>query len=114
MATPTEDLDRDLRRVRAGLRQAGVSDPLLRSVETRALRTGRRQTGLWPTNREARWRLDPTHPQYGSEFDCKTILLRLLGMMLEFRNAPTVDDATRATLERYLGHPIQAGSYRDP
>jgi hypothetical protein len=114
MTTPTEELDRDLRRIRAGLRQAGVSDPLLRSVETRALRTGRRQTGPWPTNREARWRLDPAHPQYGSEADCKTILLRLLGMMLEFRNAPSVDDATRETLEAYLGHPIQAGSYRDP
>lgn len=114
MATPTEDLDRDLRRVRAGLRQARVSDRLLRSIETRALKTGRRLTGQWPTNRAARWRLDLAHPQYGSESDSKTILLRLFGMMLEFRNAPTVDAGTQEILEAYLGRPIQEGNYRDP
>jgi hypothetical protein len=52
-------------------------------------------------------------PQYGSESDCKTILLRLYATLLEFEGAPTVDPGTRSTLERHLGRPIVPDSFRD-
>jgi hypothetical protein len=108
-----EILDRDLRTARKGLREGGVPTKLLDVIGTRALRSQRRQTGLFKSNRAARWKLDPADPQYGTEVDCKLINLRLLGMMLEFRNAPVVDDETRQTLERYLGQPIRPDAYRD-
>jgi hypothetical protein len=106
-------LNRDLRKVRAGLRISGVPNKLLDNIGTRALRSGRRQTGTNQSNRASRWRLDPTDPQFGLEADCKMILLRLYGMMLEFTNAPQVDDETKATLEKYLGQPIRPAEYRD-
>lgn len=34
-------------------------------------------------------------------------------MMLDFKNAPTVDDATRTLLEQYVDTPIAPGTYRD-
>jgi len=41
------------------------------------------------------------------------ILIRLLGMILEFEGAPAVDDATQEVLARYIDHPPMAGQYRD-
>lgn len=41
------------------------------------------------------------------------ILLKLYAEMLEFKNAPSVDEATKRILENYLGHQIEQGSYRD-
>jgi hypothetical protein len=115
MPLPTlAEIDHDLRTVRKSLRAAGVPQSLLNSVRTRALKTGRRQTGPHKGNRADRWDVDTGDPQYGSETDCKLILLRLYAMMLEFKNAPNVDDPTKSTLEKYLGRPIQKGQYRDP
>lgn len=110
---PISRLNADLRAVRRGVRQAGVPDKVLDYIGTRALRSGRRQTGVFRSNRMSRWKLDPADPQYGSEEDCKLIHLRLLAMLMEFRGAPAIDDATREVLERHLGQPIRPGSYRD-
>ncbi len=41
------------------------------------------------------------------------MLLRLLGMMVTFADAPTVDAQTQAVLENYLGRRIVPASYRD-
>ena len=108
-----DQLDRDLRAVRRGLRAAGIPGRVLTAITTRAQKSGRRTTGQFRSNREPRWRLQTGDPQYGQETDCKIIELQLLGMMLEFVNAPRVDDATAAVLARYIGHPPLAGSYRD-
>ncbi|WP_143296807.1 hypothetical protein [Burkholderia pseudomallei] len=85
------------------------------SIETRALRSGRRQTGEFQSNRQSRWRLNPADPQYGSEEDCKVILIILFAQLLLFRNAPRLNDPVVVQiLERdYLNHPIEVGSYRD-
>jgi len=107
-------IDEHRRTVKKALRDAGARTKLLSAIETRALRSGRRQTGKYQSNRGSRWRLDPNDPQYGSEWDCKVIQLRLMGMCLQFDNAPVVPNDIRALLEKdYVGQPIIAGSYRD-
>ncbi len=104
----------DLRTVKKALRDAGVPNKLVQSIETRALRSARRQTGIHQTNRQSRWRLAPGNPQYGTEADCKIILLRLIGMMLAFDNPPKIDTSVRELLERcYIGQEIISASYRD-
>ena len=114
MPEPTlEQIEHDLRIVRRGLKDAGAPQSVLNSIKTRALKTGRRQTGPHKGNRANRWDVSTDDRQYGSEPDCKMILLKLYAEMLEFKNAPTVDEATKQTLEKYLGHQIEHGTYRD-
>lgn len=116
MPYPTDlgEVGQDLRGVKTAFRQAGVPTRLINGIETRALRSGRRQTGEFQSNREARWQLEPADPQYGAEIDCKIILIRLLGMLLEFRNAPTVSAETKELIEtKYLGRTASPGTYRD-
>ena len=100
--------------VKRALRVAGVPDKLVTSIETRALRSARRQTGAFQSNRQSRWQLQPEDPQYGTEIDCKVILLRLFGMMLAFDDPPEVDPVVRSLLERcYMGRTLEGASYRD-
>lgn len=106
-------LDGDLRRNRRLLRDAAVPERVLAGVRTRAQQSGRRTTGQHRSNRARRWRLQPADPQYGTEADCKSIELRLFGMMLEFVNAPDVSDEARDLLSLYLGKSPEPGSYRD-
>src|SRR5690349_9894056 len=100
--TEIEELNHDIRVVRRGLRAAGVPSNLISGISTRATKSGRRQTGEFRSNRDPRWKLKPNDPQYGIEEDCKTIELRLLGMMCEFVNAPVPDDAAREILAKYI------------
>ena len=92
--------------------------PGCRGGSWQPLRLVRRSPVVWTTgqfrsNREPRWRLQPADPQFGAEADSKIIELRLApGMMLEFVNAPTVDEATSGVLARYIGHPPVAGTNR--
>ena len=111
--TEIEELNHDIRVVRRGLRAAGVPSNLISGISTRATKSGRRQTGEFRSNRDPRWKLKPNDPQYGIEEDCKTIELRLLGMMCEFVNAPVPDDAAREILAKYIGHVPVPGTYRD-
>jgi hypothetical protein len=111
-ATTTE-LDKELRVVRKSLREASVPDKLLRAIETRALRTGRKLTGDFQTNRQPRWQIPANWPQYGTEVDCKLILLRLFATLLEFDGAPSVGAAARHILEKRLGRPLVQNGFRD-
>ena len=114
LPTTVEQVDSDRKTVKKALLKAGVPAKLISGIETRALRSGRRQTGQFKSNRDSRWTLKPNDPQYGTELDCKIILLRLLGMLLQFDDAPEIDDATRKILEeKYLGSSIVPGIYRD-
>lgn len=108
-----DEINKDLTSVRKQLRSAGVPTNLLSGISTRALRSQRRQTGEFQSNRQSRWTLDPRDPQYGTEVDCKLIELRLLGMLFEFVNAPVLQDETLQLLGKYLGHPPVSGLYRD-
>lgn len=107
-------VDADRQTIKAAFRAAGVPAAIISGIETRALRSGRRQTGQFQSNRNPRWTLQVADPQYGTELDCKIIQLRLMGMLLQFDGAPAINPAAQALLEvHYLGSPIIAGSYRD-
>jgi hypothetical protein len=70
------------------LREAGVPPKLSTSIETKALRTGRKVTGEHATNRHSRWAVNPANPQYASERDAQIIFIILCAMIFEFQNAP--------------------------
>jgi hypothetical protein len=118
--TPLQLLNADRAALKRLLRANGFPPKLIVATETRALKSGRRQTGHFKSNRDWRWTLIHDHPvrgtdpQYGTEEDCKKILMVLLLTMLEFKNAPDIDDPAIATLAgRYLGRPIERESFRD-
>ena len=100
--------------LKKALRKAGIHKKLIGAVETRALKSGRRKTGEFPSNRDPRWSLKPGDPQIGTELDCRLIYLKLWGMILSFANAPEIPPDAKATLEAYLGTPVVPGTYRDP
>lgn len=115
-----KELDHDIRELKRILKNNGFPSKLISAIETRALRSGRRQTGVFKSNRQSRWTLisgHPVHgtdPQYGTEQDCKTILIILLLTTLEFQNAPFIDDNKINELsERYLGRALEPGTFRD-
>lgn len=108
-----KQLDLDIRAARTALKDAGVPDGLINAIGTRALRSGRRTTGEFKSNRASRWTLKLADPQYGTEEDCKLILLRLYGTLLEFEGAPDIDEATAQMFARRLGRPLGKDSFRD-
>ena len=115
-ALPTDvaAADEDRVRVKRAFRLAGAPADLITGIETRALRSGRRLTGEFQSNRNPRWTLQAGDPQFGTELHCKIIQLRLMGMLLQFDVAPTIDAGARELLEtRYLGSPAESGTYRD-
>jgi len=103
-----EELDRDIKELTKVLKANGFPDKLINAIKTRALRSGRRQTGVFKSNRHSRWTLIHDHPehgtdpQYGTEEDCKIILIRLLLTTLEFLNAPRINDTL---IEEWLAEP---------
>ena len=104
----------DLKDLKRGLRDMGVPSRLVTAVETRALRSGRRQTGRHQSNRQSRWRLLPNDPQYGTELDSKIVLVKLLSQILEFQDAPLPTDEVDMLARKYLERTPIAGQYRDP
>lgn len=112
--TSVDEIKADRRAVRRAFRAAGVEQKLLVGIETRATKSGRRQTGTFRSNRDPRWNLVENDPQYGTEKDCRIIELRLVGFLLAFVNPPVVDEQTITLLvERYLGAEPEPGTYRD-
>jgi hypothetical protein len=83
-----EQVRLDFTAAKAALRAAGIPAKLIGSIGTKALRTGRKQTGEHATNRQNRWTINPANPQYASERDSLIIFMILCAMMLEFENAP--------------------------
>jgi hypothetical protein len=113
---PYPELDQvrtDLKAAKAALRASGVSQKLITSIETKALRTGRKQTGEHATNRQSRWAINPGNPQYATELDCRVIFIILCAMMFEFDHAPPLALEARTLFEFYLGKQIVAGTYQD-
>lgn len=114
MVIPLLEFNNDLRSLKRALGRLGMPAALIRAVETRALRSGRRMTGQFRSNRQSRWNLDPQDPQYGSEQDCKAVLVRLLLQVLEFDGAPPVTQEVSDIALKYLGRGLAPGSYCDP
>jgi hypothetical protein len=52
-----DELNADMRRLKGFLRSHAFPPNLISAIETRALRSGRRQTGVFQSNRTPRWRL---------------------------------------------------------
>lgn len=99
---------------------AESTNRVLTNLETRALRTGRKVTGAHRTNRDPRWRLVSTHPQYAEEISCRVIHVRLLAQIFCFAGAPTLmDQRLKEIMERYYliedreRRPVLAGSFKD-
>ena len=113
---PYPDLEQvriDFKAAKKALRVAGVHAKLITSIETKALRTGRKQTGEHATNRQSRWAINPRSPQYASESDSRIIFLILCAMIFEFENAPPLAEEVRPLFETYLGKTIKPGTYQD-
>lgn len=108
-----QDVERHMGAVRTALRSAGVPAKTIQSIATKALKTGRKVTGEFRTNRDNRWILSPSHPQYGTEHDCKTVFVKLCAQIFCFDNAPEIELELSVILELYLGHSIAPNSYRD-
>jgi hypothetical protein len=108
-----EQVRLDFAAVRPHLRSAGLPQRLIASIETKALRTGRKTTGEHATNRAARWSVPAQHPQYSTERDARAIFIILCGMLFEFTNAPALTQPLREIFARYLPEPLLPGSYKD-
>ena len=96
------------------LRNNGISQKVIQSVKTRALRSARRQTGEFPSNRHSRWKLKRRDPQYGTEKQSKLVCIKLLLDLLQFENAPTLQPADQEIVEKMAGRKVISGTYRDP
>lgn len=122
------DVDLHFAAMGAALRAVGVPPNVVGAIRTKALRTGRKVTGEFATNRDPRWTLATKHPQFGTELDCKIIFVKLAAQIFCFDNAPAMPAAlTRVKSEikelaphlqticetHYLGHQILPNSYRD-
>lgn len=108
------DVIRDEAAMKDALKAAGLSTPLLGQISVKALKTQRRQTGIYQTNRDPRWQRPLLDPQYGTEIDCHIILVKLYGQIFCFDGAPPLEAVLKTRIEDYyLGYPIVPGSYRD-
>lgn len=115
MATfpPLDDVQTHTKEVRRLLLANGVPSRVISAIQTKAYRTGRKVTGEHATNRDARWTLILTHPQYGSEYDCKVIFVKLCAQIFCFDNAPELHEPLKGALQLYLDEPIAPNTYRD-
>ncbi len=87
---------------------------LTRKIQLQVRRTPRRQTGPYKTNRESRWKLDPTHPDYTAADQIPRIEAKLFATTLDFEGAPKVPSSVRAAAAEILGHQPAPGAYRCP
>jgi hypothetical protein len=84
-------------------------------VALQVRRSPRRQTGVYKTNRENRWTLDPQHPDYTAKDQIPLIEAKLFAMALGFDGAPEdLPDDVRQAAAAILGKQVQAGSYNCP
>lgn len=84
-------LDSEIKIIKEHLRKIEVPTKMVQSIETKSLRSGRRMTGKFKSNRQSRWKLSPSDPQYGEEYQCKLIFIKLIGKLMKFKNAPKFD-----------------------
>jgi hypothetical protein len=87
---------------------------IAKKIELQVRRTPRRQTGLYKTNRECRWALDPKHPDYTAAAQIKPIEAKLMSQALSFEHAPGIPVEVQAAAAKILGHDLVIGAYRCP
>jgi hypothetical protein len=87
---------------------------ICKKVELQVRRTPRRQTGLYKTNRECRWKLDPQHPDYTALDQIFPIEAKLLAQTLSFDGAQKAPDAVSMAASVVLGDKPEAGTYKCP
>lgn len=87
---------------------------ITKKVELQVRRTPRRLTGLYKTNPDCRWTLDPKHPDYTSAAQIKPIEAKLLSQALSFDHAPNVPADVSDAAAKILGHVLAAGIYKCP
>lgn len=89
---------------------------LLPKVQTKAYLTDRRQTGIYPTNREARWEAHPQSPQFATYLDCIYVEVKLLAQVLEFSGAPELEfpEEISTQIETVIDGDLKPGAFRCP
>jgi hypothetical protein len=108
------NIDDHLKTLRTYFCQQGYPK-LVERVWRAAARTPRRQTGLYKTNRETRWNLNPSHPEFSTEQECKEVAAKLLAQVLEFDGAPAPTEAeVMEPATAILVYGPTPGSYRCP
>jgi hypothetical protein len=88
---PLSEVEQHIKLVRKALRDAGVPQKTIKSIQTKALKTARKQTGEHATNRASRWTLAAVHPKYATQHDCKIIFVKLCAQVFCFDGAPKMD-----------------------
>ena len=104
-------INKDLKIIKKQLRKVDVPNKAIQSIGTRALRSGRRLTGEFRSNRNSRWLLSYNDPQYGTEIHCKLIFIKLLGRLMQFDRAPITTDTIKC-FGVYLN--FETLPYKDP
>jgi hypothetical protein len=108
------NIDDHLGTLRRYFRQQGYPK-LVERVWRAAARTPRRQTGLYKTNRETRWKLNLPHPEFSTKQECKEVAAKLLAQVLEFDGAPTpTEPEVIESATAVLGYGPTPGRYRCP
>ncbi len=102
-----KSLDSKITIVKEVLKKYGVSTKAIASIETRALRSSRRQTGEFLSNRQVRWKLKRKDPQYSTRVDAKKILLGLLISVAEFCGFPCLEQDDRSLMEMIAKRKLQ-------
>lgn len=95
VALSLEQIEADRKAIKVAMQAAGIPPSAITSIETRALRTAKKVGGEHATNRESRWKIPATHPQYGTEADCKAIFVKLCAQIFCFDNAPFLGEPLR-------------------
>ena len=89
---------------------------LLSKVQTKAYLTDRRQTGEAASNRDRRWEVSPTDPQFALKQDCIRIEAKLLAQVFELSGAPpiAIDDQMLAQIQAVTHSSLKSGNFRCP
>lgn len=116
MPTPSLlEVESHIRNLKLALKRSGAPSKMIDSISTKALRTGRKVNGQFATNRECRWKINPSHPQFANELDCKMIFAKLLAQIFCFDNAPDFPaSAIKSEIQAcYLNVAMKPGTFRD-
>jgi hypothetical protein len=89
---------------------------LLEKTQTKSYLTDRRQTGDYPSNRERRWEINPSSPQFATYTECIRIEVKLLAQILEFSKAPQIqfDQEVATAIQAIIGSELKSGNFRCP
>lgn len=87
---------------------------IAKKIQLQVRRSPRRQTGIYKTNRESRWKLAPDHPDYTALEDIPGVEAKLFSQILQFEGAPIPTPEVVEAATRILGKECKPNAYRCP